>query len=249
MGGDPHFTVRLPSGQLLCYSVQGEPGSIFNLISSKDLEINALFIPQRKQTKTWLGVIGVVVNGRKLIFNVTSGTIQMDDSMKMEANLVEKIKLTSGKFYLTMMTGSARARHVEVDLAEYDVRFLIVFVGRQHLDLVWFSGGIEDKGSFHGLIGKGRKKMTDAFHSMCVIKNDCILVLTQASSCALVCGWKGLDSTCPKATTQWPCIRGDSLDFSVETFPISTTAASGVGPRKALGIRGWGLSRDRTGTT
>ena len=158
MGGDPHFTVRLSSGHLLCYSVQGEPGSIFNLISSKDLEINALFIPQKKQTKTWLGVIGVVVNGRKLVFNVTSGTIQMDDSMKMEANLVEKIKLTSGKFYLTMMTGRARARHVEVDLAEFDVRFLIVFVGRQHLDLVWFSGGIEDKGSFHGLIGECLEK-------------------------------------------------------------------------------------------
>ena len=36
-GGDPHFSIKLPSQKQLCYSIQGEQGYIFNLISNKQV--------------------------------------------------------------------------------------------------------------------------------------------------------------------------------------------------------------------
>ena len=44
MYGDPHFSVPLLHGGKLCYSIQGIPGLPFNLLSSKNLIINSLFI-------------------------------------------------------------------------------------------------------------------------------------------------------------------------------------------------------------
>ena len=48
-GGDPHFSVLLRDGSLLCYSVQGESNSAFNLISSTDFLVNAKFVPDSKR--------------------------------------------------------------------------------------------------------------------------------------------------------------------------------------------------------
>ena len=35
VGDDPHFSIALPSGELFCYTVQGEHGFVFNLIPTR----------------------------------------------------------------------------------------------------------------------------------------------------------------------------------------------------------------------
>jgi len=47
MGGDPHFSIMLPDNNMLCYTVQGKRGSVFNLISNKNFHMNALFVLER----------------------------------------------------------------------------------------------------------------------------------------------------------------------------------------------------------
>ena len=63
MGGDPHFMVLLQDLHSLCYSVQGMAGFSFNLVSSRDFVMNAVFINARKDMAkhaTFLGEIGVL---------------------------------------------------------------------------------------------------------------------------------------------------------------------------------------------
>ena len=43
IGADPHFVCPLKNGQLLCFSVQGEPDFIFNLFSDANVQANAKF--------------------------------------------------------------------------------------------------------------------------------------------------------------------------------------------------------------
>ena len=49
MGGDPHFSIMLPTKQQLCYSIQGESGFTFNLISNELMQMNALFVADSKR--------------------------------------------------------------------------------------------------------------------------------------------------------------------------------------------------------
>ena len=154
-GSDPHFSVRLPSGQLLCFTVQGELWNSFNLISTNELEMNAQFIylPSRPRN-TWLGAIGITVTGKQLVFNSTAGTIGIDNKMKLASASVKKIRVANNRFYLTMSKEEMGTDRVEVEIQELDVHFSVVFVG-EHLDMIWNSGEM-DKENIHGLLGKHR---------------------------------------------------------------------------------------------
>ena len=62
MGGDPHFMVLLQDLHSLCYSVQGMAGFPFNLVSSRDFVMNAVFINAQYHVAdyaTYLGEIGI----------------------------------------------------------------------------------------------------------------------------------------------------------------------------------------------
>jgi len=73
VGDDPHFSIALPSGKLLCYTVQGEHGFVFNLISNKLFHMNAMFVPDsRREEVTWLGsMCSVVQNSQYKQSNAT----------------------------------------------------------------------------------------------------------------------------------------------------------------------------------
>ena len=52
LGDDPHFSIVLPeSNKVLCYTVQGEHGFAFNLISNKKLQMNAKFVADSMRPK------------------------------------------------------------------------------------------------------------------------------------------------------------------------------------------------------
>ncbi len=48
-GDDPLFSIALPGGKLLCYTVQGEHGFSFNLINNEMIvmHMNSKFVPDR----------------------------------------------------------------------------------------------------------------------------------------------------------------------------------------------------------
>ena len=158
-GSDPHFSVRLPSGQLLCFTVQGEVGMSFNLISTDKLEMNARFIRlPHNPNNTWLGALGITVAGRKLIFNSTAGTVSIDNKMTFNPTAVQKITVKDHQLFLEMAKGKMKGNNkVEVDIRRLNLKFTVVFANRksnasQHLDMLWSSGAIDTQ-RIHGLLG------------------------------------------------------------------------------------------------
>ena len=159
MGSDPHFSVLLPSGSLLCYTVQGKPNSIFNLIRNEHLEMNALFVPDHNpngKVKTWLGQIGITMKGVEkhiqLVFTAATSDITIDKKASIPSNMVKKLSFTNGKL---VMIGTKLTKHPRV-LIEYDyagLQLSIVFINDHHLDLAWHSTS-RITGNNGGLVGK-----------------------------------------------------------------------------------------------
>ena len=162
-GDDPHFAVTLATGHTLCYTVQGEHGFAFNLISNEKLYMNAMFVPDALRDEvTWLGTMGIVVknngykrsNMTKLRFVSIVNEIYIDDQMVLKARNIEKITIQNGKVMISEAPPmeSYKQPFVRVDLNDVELSFSIKFM-TEHLDLFWHSTGQKTADS-HGLIGK-----------------------------------------------------------------------------------------------
>lgn len=68
--------------------------------------------------------------------------------------MVKKIRIASGRFHLTMTDDPSNSQ-IEVEIKEPDVSlsFTIVFIGREHLDMLWLRGEVVLK-TIHGLLGQ-----------------------------------------------------------------------------------------------
>ena len=163
VGDDPHFSIALPSGKLLCYTVQGEHGFTFNLISNKRLHMNAMFVPDsQREEVTWLGSMGVVIhsssykksNSTALRFEAKVDTIYIGDEIMLKARNVDKLTFSDGKLTISEAPPVEGFKYpaVYVDLKHVGLSFTIKFM-TEHLDLFWHSTGqvIEDS---HGIIGE-----------------------------------------------------------------------------------------------
>jgi len=161
-GDDPHFSIALPSGKLLCYTVQGEHGFVFNLISNKLFHMNAMFVPDsRREEVTWLGSMGIVVqnsqykqsNATYLRFETKGKKIYIGDKVVLEAKNIEKLIFVEGKLTVSEAPPFEGFKYpsVVVDLQDVGLNFTIKFMG-EHLDLFWHNTGIHTENS-HGLIG------------------------------------------------------------------------------------------------
>ena len=85
---DPHFAIPLVNGLQLCYSLQGIPYFIFNLISDPLININAYFIPPEEgknlqEYATFLGDIGVMIKSSKCSL------------AKCEQEIITKVKISA----------------------------------------------------------------------------------------------------------------------------------------------------------
>ena len=163
MGDDPHFSIALPSGELLCYTVQGEHGFSFNLISNHKMAMNAKFVPDaRRPEVTWLGSIGIIVqntnykgsNETKLRFDMDKKSIYIGDKVELEARNIEKLTFSNGKLTISEAPPKEGFHYpsVYVDLEDVQLQFTVKFTN-QHLDIYWHSTGGRLADS-HGLIGK-----------------------------------------------------------------------------------------------
>jgi len=100
MGDDPHFSVVLPSEKLLCFSVQGDHGFSYNLISNRMLHMNAIFIPDSRRAEvTWIGTLGIVItdsstkgaNETSLLFEIKTQRVTVNNKVKIIAKNIDKI--------------------------------------------------------------------------------------------------------------------------------------------------------------
>lgn len=161
MGSDPHFSVLLPSGSFLCYTVQGKRGSIFNLISNEHLEMNALFVPDPNpsdKVKTWLGQIGITVKGlekyMQLVFTAATSEITVNRKISIPSSIVEKLSFKTGRLVM-MRTRRMKRPKVYIQYNDAGLHLSIVFVNDHHLDLIWHSTSTVT-GKSGGLVGKDR---------------------------------------------------------------------------------------------
>ena len=164
MGGDPHFSVTLHDGRMLCYSVQGRPNSAFNLISSDHFLINAQFVPDSKRKGlTWMGTVGVVFK-RALKYKGSGVTHFLFDAQSHKVHIGRKISVAAGKIRkLTSDNGTlsvvrypasalpSSSPAVRIHLKQEGLDFTVKFE-KQHLNMLWH--GAVKTGNFHGLIGK-----------------------------------------------------------------------------------------------
>ena len=162
VSGDPHFSIPLPSNEMLCYSIQGYSGLAFNLISNPHITINALFIDSiNDQTEaTWIGKLAVIPSskddGTAVTFNSVDQKVEIQNEGIFKAFAIEQISINSHdnitvKFTKGMMKQNANPRVRVVyskQLATFDVTF-----HSNHLDIDWLVQENLMENS-HGLMGK-----------------------------------------------------------------------------------------------
>jgi len=162
MYGDPHFSVPLIHGGKLCYSIQGIPGLSFNLLSSKHLVMNALFINSIDDPtqSTWIGKLAVIPkisgNPQPIVFDSATQSIKIEGKGYFKSQFLRQViinntdsiavKATHG---LIKQTGNP---YVTVLLNNPRASFDVIF-HEDHLDVNWKVQTDELDGS-HGLLGK-----------------------------------------------------------------------------------------------
>ena len=152
MGGDPHFSIMLPDNNMLCYTVQGKRGSVFNLISNKNFHMNALFVPNPgERNVTWIGSLGIVMwnnysNATKLKFEASSKQIHMGDGITIPAKSVSDLHFNSGELCMSIVNTRKHTRKstVRVNLEDVGLFFTIKFT-LKHLEMFWHSTGKCDR--------------------------------------------------------------------------------------------------------
>lgn len=164
VGGDPHFSIVLPTGKQLCYSVQGEQGFIFNLISNKLLHMNALFVADdEREEVTWIGALGMVIKKAHykdskvtaLKFDAVKKAIHIGSDTTLEAQSIDTITIEHGKLSISTVDRGFNCTcfPVQVELKDIGLNFSVHFVKDNHIDMKW--DGVEYLSpDSHGIIGE-----------------------------------------------------------------------------------------------
>ena len=153
--------VPLLSDDSLCYSIQGYPGLIFNLIYNEDFAINALFIDSinDKKEATWIGKLAIIPRhankSEAVIFDSVKQEVQLVDRGDFKAFVIDTISYDEGgKISVKFTPGIAKQPgnptvHVKYDkpLASFDITFY-----SNHLDVSW-DLKYDSIAKIHGLMG------------------------------------------------------------------------------------------------
>jgi hypothetical protein len=162
-GDDPHFSIVLPSGRLLCYTVQGEHGFSFNLISNKKMTMNARFVPDSRRSEvTWMGSMGIIVrdnmymqsNATALRFEAKEKKVYIGDKVELAAKNIDRMTFKNGKLMISEAPPTDKFKYpsIYVDLQDVEITFTMKFLA-EHLDIFWHRTGGKIPDS-HGIIGR-----------------------------------------------------------------------------------------------
>lgn len=168
-GDDPHFSIILPSGKLLCFTVQGEHDFVFSLISTKRVSINSLFVADSvREEITWMGALGIVVQGENyhgenktsLRFDAKTKTVSVGAKLTLEAGGIDTLHFKNGKLMITEKDPEDKGQDLKhpsvcVNLEDVGLHFHVTFYG-EHLDIFWSTVTIDNEGNqnIHGLVGE-----------------------------------------------------------------------------------------------
>ena len=161
MGGDPHFSIILPTGQQLCFSVQGEHGFSFNLVTSPMLTINARFDQDARRSEvTWIGSLGMVFKKKqmtvKIRFDSSTKSIYIDDRAAILAKSIDKLVVKRGKIQLSEKPLGLKDPHaapeVQVEVVDMGISFGVRFM-KSHIDMLWQKMKGEHFTNSHGMLG------------------------------------------------------------------------------------------------
>ena len=150
---------------MLCYSIQGVPGLAFNLLSSRHLIINALFIDSVNDPTqaTWIGKLAIIPqhtgNSQPIIFDSESQSIKIVDQGTFKSQFLQHVIINeTGSIAVKTTRGVNRQDgnptvtvYLTNPVASFDVTFY-----KDHLDVNWKIQTDEMDGS-HGLLGKNIK--------------------------------------------------------------------------------------------
>ena len=227
LGDDPHFSIVLPSGKLLCYTVQGEHGFSFNLISNKKMTMNAKFVPDSRRSEvTWIGSMGIIVrdntykqaNATALRFEARDKKIYIGDKVELAAKNIDKMTFKNGKLTISEATPTESFKYpsIYVDLQDVEITFTMKFMN-EHLDIFWHRTGGKIPDS-HGLIGKDIRRLEDIYHA----------VISQVSSSVLESPLMrcARSSSCPTKSLFLSCVVLSGASWSVSMS--RTTSSAGL---------------------
>ena len=132
--------------------------AIFNLLSNKQLQMNALFVPDdTAYNNTWLGSIGISVlgNGTTLQFTAADGLVRIGERIQLDARTVETLSFNKGKLTVLEVPSNHTRLHprVRVEFIDSELDFTVRFAKNNHLDLYWHSTGLPFDDST-GIVGK-----------------------------------------------------------------------------------------------
>ena len=158
--GDPHFIIPLLSRKVLCYSIQGYPGLVFNLIYNKHFVINALFIDSVGNTTeaTWIGKLAVIPQANNktesVLFDSVNQTVTISSYGSLKASVIEKIIFNdTGSVKFSRHVGGPVGEHhtIHVIYTKPQASFNVTFFN-DHLNVNW---NLQDKElpESHGLMG------------------------------------------------------------------------------------------------
>ena len=146
-------------GGKLCYSIQGVPGLAFNLLSSRHLIINALFIDSVNDPTqaTWIGKLAIIPqhtgDPQPIIFDSVSQSIEIAGQGYFKPQFLQHVTIneTNNIAIKTTLHKQAGNPTVTVFLTNPVASFDITFF-KDHLDVNWKMQTDAMDGS-HGLLG------------------------------------------------------------------------------------------------
>ena len=170
IANDPHLYLPLANGDHICFSVQGEPNFIFNLINSKYIQLNAQFVlPTEDESNTianvstFLGDLGLVIwnkdTSKPVVIHVSAQdhSINVDNSITVVKDKPVFVDVSNSTVAINLNSDSQTTKLVKdesawlyIDTEDFGIK---VRFYKKHLDLFLTKTSGLSKDT-HGLIGK-----------------------------------------------------------------------------------------------
>lgn len=141
-GDDPRFSIPLSDGKMLCFTVDGKAGDIFNLISDEHLSVNVRYKGGTDGFSVWMDEVAVVLN---------SGCRIRVES-KPEAVLVDNVQVRGHFSDQNVTVDVIRGDYVAIKIRSPNVQLRVEFID-EHLSFYIVDGkGFSPQ--VHGLLGQ-----------------------------------------------------------------------------------------------